>query len=244
MDIICGPLALRLAKLIGGLHFQVAERTLQLWNSERFTSLVVKSSAHRSTILGTVFPVLHKIQCVSFHTTLLSTRPYPLNLPPPPPAPLPSCPSPTRLEHWHEAIRTASAQVLEQYNDVDAPLFATLLAETESRAADASLAAPMAATSLGDDNSGAETSSHVAQSPAGSASSAAQSVASLSASPTFSPTHRAPAVRGTGLFVVTNPDRLPGHRNGLEGGAAKQRTPRAPIALGSEFSGGDESADS
>ena len=78
MDVICGPLALRLAKLIGGLHFQVAERTLQLWNSERFTSLVVKSGAHRSTILGTLFPVLHRIQCVSpcAHFTLASPRPH------------------------------------------------------------------------------------------------------------------------------------------------------------------------
>ena len=64
MDVICAPLAVRLAKLIGGLHFQVAERTLQLWVSERFKMLVVKSNAHRSTVLTTIFPVLHKNQCV------------------------------------------------------------------------------------------------------------------------------------------------------------------------------------
>lgn len=86
MDVICGPLALRLAKLIGGLHFQVAERTLQLWNSDRFTSLVVKSGAHRSTILGTLFPVLHRIQCVPpcAQPTLVSPRPHSNTSRPPP----------------------------------------------------------------------------------------------------------------------------------------------------------------
>ncbi len=51
-------LCLRLSKCIGGFHFQVAERALCLWNSERFSALLLEDTGHRSQVLPLLFPSL------------------------------------------------------------------------------------------------------------------------------------------------------------------------------------------
>jgi hypothetical protein len=51
-------LAKRLASCIGGFHFQVAERTLLLWNNERISALLLEHAEHRAAVLPTLFPAL------------------------------------------------------------------------------------------------------------------------------------------------------------------------------------------
>ncbi|CAE7939615.1 B'THETA [Symbiodinium sp. KB8] len=53
------PLALRLKKVLGGYHFQVAERALCLWHAERFAVLMLEGAATRSEMLPHLFPMLH-----------------------------------------------------------------------------------------------------------------------------------------------------------------------------------------
>lgn len=86
-------LAIRLSKCIGGLHFQVAERTLLLWNSERFTSLMLENPQHRPHVFRILFPTLYENQ----------------------------------QNHWHEAIRTLSGHVLDQYGEGSCLLLLLLL---------------------------------------------------------------------------------------------------------------------
>jgi serine/threonine-protein phosphatase 2A regulatory subunit B' len=49
----------RLRKVLGGFHFQVAERALCLWHSERFAVLMLEGAETRQEILPQIFPVLH-----------------------------------------------------------------------------------------------------------------------------------------------------------------------------------------
>lgn len=62
MEVFRDQLALRLAKCIGGLHFQVAERTLLLWNSERFGSMMLEHAGNRAAVLPILFPALFSNQ--------------------------------------------------------------------------------------------------------------------------------------------------------------------------------------
>lgn len=70
MDAIRNQLAYRLAKCIGGLHFQVAERTLLLWNSERFATLVLEHPNHRAAMLPILFPALYTNQESHWHESI------------------------------------------------------------------------------------------------------------------------------------------------------------------------------
>jgi hypothetical protein len=54
-------LVARLASCIGGLHFQLAERALALWNSERFCRLTIDFDAHRTPLLIALFPALVQV---------------------------------------------------------------------------------------------------------------------------------------------------------------------------------------
>lgn len=63
-------LALRLAKCIGGLHFQVAERTLLLWNCDRFVVLLSESEANRQAMLPILFPALYTNQASHWHESI------------------------------------------------------------------------------------------------------------------------------------------------------------------------------
>jgi hypothetical protein len=51
-------LCARIAKCVGGLHFQVAERCLLLWNAEHFSQLMLVSQPHRAAALPLLYPVL------------------------------------------------------------------------------------------------------------------------------------------------------------------------------------------
>lgn len=70
MESFRDQLALRLAKCIGGLHFQVSERTLLLWNSERFAALLLESPQHRGHVLRHLFPVLYENQQGHWHESI------------------------------------------------------------------------------------------------------------------------------------------------------------------------------
>lgn len=70
MDVLREPLALRIAKCIGGLHFQVAERTLILWNSDRFAQLMLEHAVHRSVVLPILFPALYSNSEGHWHETI------------------------------------------------------------------------------------------------------------------------------------------------------------------------------
>ena len=76
MPAIRVPLALRLNRTIGGQHFQVAERALLLWNSERFLSLMLDHPAHRGVVLPILFPALFSNQEQHWHESIrnLSSR--------------------------------------------------------------------------------------------------------------------------------------------------------------------------
>lgn len=69
-------LCLRLAKCIGGLHFQVAERALCLWNSERFAALLLEDGTHRAAALPVLFPALFRNSESHWHESVraLSTQ--------------------------------------------------------------------------------------------------------------------------------------------------------------------------
>jgi hypothetical protein len=60
----------RLAKCIGGLHFQVAERALLLWQSERFASIMLDSPVHRPIVLNIIFPSLYINQEDHWHESI------------------------------------------------------------------------------------------------------------------------------------------------------------------------------
>lgn len=76
MEAIRLPLALRLNRTIGGQHFQVAERALLLWNSERFLSLMLENAANRGVVLPVLFPALFSNQEQHWHESIrnLSSR--------------------------------------------------------------------------------------------------------------------------------------------------------------------------
>lgn len=63
-------LALRLAKCISGLHFQVSERTLMLWNSESFVRLMLESPEQRAAVLPYLFPALYTNASSHWHETI------------------------------------------------------------------------------------------------------------------------------------------------------------------------------
>jgi hypothetical protein len=63
-------LAHRLVKCIGGLHFQVCERTLLLWNSARFHALMLQHSAHRPAVLAALFPALYDNHVGHWHESI------------------------------------------------------------------------------------------------------------------------------------------------------------------------------
>lgn len=46
------PLALRLARCVGGHHFQVAERALVVWSNERFCELLLANAEQRAARAG------------------------------------------------------------------------------------------------------------------------------------------------------------------------------------------------
>jgi serine/threonine-protein phosphatase 2A regulatory subunit B' len=70
MTAIRGPLAVRLAKCLSSQHFQIAERSLLLWNSERFAALLVYSPQHRAAVLPVVFPALYANQTSHWHESI------------------------------------------------------------------------------------------------------------------------------------------------------------------------------
>lgn len=70
MPAIRDSLALRLAKCIGGLHFQVAERALLLWNSERFAALMLEHAGNRAVVLPALFPALYTNQEAHWHESI------------------------------------------------------------------------------------------------------------------------------------------------------------------------------
>ena len=57
METIAAPLTQRLTKCVQGLHFQVAERTLALWGSERFKRIMLEPSC-RAVALRQLLPAL------------------------------------------------------------------------------------------------------------------------------------------------------------------------------------------
>lgn len=59
LEVFRDQLAIRLAKAIGGLHFQVAERTLGLWNSEQFAQHLLLEPTQRRAFFPAIFPVLY-----------------------------------------------------------------------------------------------------------------------------------------------------------------------------------------
>lgn len=63
-------LCLRLGKCIGGLHFQVAERALCLWNSERFSTLLLENKGHRAVALPLLFPALMQNSEAHWHESV------------------------------------------------------------------------------------------------------------------------------------------------------------------------------
>lgn len=63
-------LTLRLAKCIRGQHFQVCERTLLLWNSERFSALMLEHPGHRAKIMERLFPALYENQSSHWHESI------------------------------------------------------------------------------------------------------------------------------------------------------------------------------
>jgi hypothetical protein len=55
---VAPALALRLARCVGGAHFQIAERALLLYNNERFLCLFVDAADRRATTLPLLLPAL------------------------------------------------------------------------------------------------------------------------------------------------------------------------------------------
>ena len=58
MEVLVGPLSQRLAKCIRGAHFQVAERTLALWGTDRFKRLMVDAAGSRAAAARHLLPAL------------------------------------------------------------------------------------------------------------------------------------------------------------------------------------------
>ena len=59
MEALADPLSRRLGKCIGGYHFQVSERTLNLWSAcERFKKLLLGEGRARSVVLRNLLPIL------------------------------------------------------------------------------------------------------------------------------------------------------------------------------------------
>lgn len=76
LEVFRTQLCLRLGKCIGGLHFQVAERALCLWNSERFAALLLEDGGHRAGALPLLFPPLLRNSESHWHESVrtLSTQ--------------------------------------------------------------------------------------------------------------------------------------------------------------------------
>lgn len=69
-EVIRGPLVTCLVNTIGGDHFQVAERALCLWNSDRFLALMVEDPTQRQAVLPTLFPVLYATSVSHWHESV------------------------------------------------------------------------------------------------------------------------------------------------------------------------------
>lgn len=63
-------LALRLAKVLGGFHFQVAERALCLWHAERFAVMMLENAPTRREMLPLLFPKLHANAQTHWHESV------------------------------------------------------------------------------------------------------------------------------------------------------------------------------
>lgn len=70
LEVFRDQLLLRLGKAIGGLHFQVAERALCLWNCERFCQLLQEDSSQRQHVLPTLFPILYRNSISHWHESV------------------------------------------------------------------------------------------------------------------------------------------------------------------------------
>lgn len=70
VEVFRDQLVLRLGKAIGGLHFQVAERALCLWNCERFSQLMLEDPLQRQSVLPRLFPVLYKNSISHWHESV------------------------------------------------------------------------------------------------------------------------------------------------------------------------------
>ena len=133
-------LALRLTKDLGGLHFQVAERTLGLWSSDRFVELVLGDPAGRQAFLPAIFPALfanqeyHWHECVLLVLVLVLVFVLVFVL--------------VVLSHSplvRRSVRTVSSHILQQYREVDPDLFMRCAAEYDHNAARADADAKTAA---------------------------------------------------------------------------------------------------
>ena len=70
MPAIRDALAQRLSKCIGGLHFQVAERALLLWNSDRFSALMLEHSVNRAAVFPVLYSSLYTNQEAHWHESI------------------------------------------------------------------------------------------------------------------------------------------------------------------------------
>jgi hypothetical protein len=70
MEDLQSVLSLRLAKIISGLHFQVAERALGLWSSSRFSALAVDDAKLRGPFLRTLYPALRASADAHWHPSV------------------------------------------------------------------------------------------------------------------------------------------------------------------------------
>jgi hypothetical protein len=267
-------LALRLAKCIGGLHFQVSERTLLLWNSERVAALLLESAAHRPPLLRYLFPVLFENQQNHWHESIRTLSGHILE-------------QYGEMDHElfyklkdeHEASQAAKEAAAAAREAQHQAVVAAAQQATAAAAAAAVAASSSASASAGGGASSSSSSSSaaggavgVASSVSGLSGSGADAPASASASSSSSSStsglgspggpsggvralspsaaagpggvgaaaggpggadkspagslshHRAPAVRASSSFAVSdNADLLPHHRGGGEAGTPGKR---------------------
>ena len=70
MEVLVGPLSQRLAKCIRGAHFQVAERTLALWGTDRFKRLMVDAAGSRAAAARHLLPALLASATAHWHENI------------------------------------------------------------------------------------------------------------------------------------------------------------------------------
>ncbi len=179
------PLALRLSKCIGGLHFQVADRALVLWNTPRFVALVLENPVHRPVMLRYLFPVLYDNQHGHWHENIRLQ-------------------SGSVLELYCKEDPAAFAQLRSEH---EARLESSASAGEAAEAAAAAAAAGRSPAGGADLDAGARAKLGP-PSPGSSAAAAAAAGASSSSSHGH---HKAAAVRGSSSLSA-NPDLLPGSR--------------------------------